>query len=298
LIAGSENPAPAAAARNTGPVARHAAPGAIRRLSSFYRRRIACPVGPDALVLDIGSGDKPHWRADILVDRFPGAEYGAQRSDHPAARLARPLFDTDAADMPFADRVFDYAICSHVLEHVPDPGAVIDEMVRVAKAGYIEVPRVTSAKIIDFPSHLWWCDLVGDELIFTAKRSKQFDPDIERFVTEPTVHREILRVLDRNFDACVVRLSWSGSVRYRVIGEPDEALVNGIANGDPVHHRRFEAAVSSVLTAALTVPMAKRRHRPTYNQLVKPDLRLDVDRQMTPGVVVSGSEERVTAASA
>ena len=42
--------------------------------------------------------------------------------------------------MPFADKTFDYAICSHVLEHVERPDTVIAELTRVAKAGYIEVP--------------------------------------------------------------------------------------------------------------------------------------------------------------
>ena len=52
---------------------------------SFHRRRIAIPVGADALVLDVGSGDKPHWRADVLLDRYVGAEHGGQRSGRAAA---------------------------------------------------------------------------------------------------------------------------------------------------------------------------------------------------------------------
>jgi hypothetical protein len=38
------------------------------RLRSFRRRRIDLPVGPGDLVLDVGSGDKPSWRADVLLD--------------------------------------------------------------------------------------------------------------------------------------------------------------------------------------------------------------------------------------
>src|SRR6188474_1671485 len=68
-----------------------------RRLASFHRRRIAIPVGPDSLVLDVGSGDKPHWRADVLLDRYVDAVYGGQRSGRAAARITRPMFDADAA---------------------------------------------------------------------------------------------------------------------------------------------------------------------------------------------------------
>ncbi|MGZ4764730.1 MAG: hypothetical protein ACXVH5_03180, partial [Ilumatobacteraceae bacterium] len=78
----------------------------VERLRSFYRRRISIPVDHTALVLDVGSGDKPHWRADVLLDRYIGSEHAGQRSGGERARVDRPLFDADAADMPFADQVF------------------------------------------------------------------------------------------------------------------------------------------------------------------------------------------------
>ncbi len=100
----------------------------LTALRVFHQRRIAVPVTDDALVLDVGSGDKPSWRADVLLDRYAGAEHSAQRSGRAAARVSRPLFDADAADMPFRDDAFDYAICSNLLEHVADPVAVAAEL--------------------------------------------------------------------------------------------------------------------------------------------------------------------------
>src|SRR6188768_2734862 len=97
----------------------------VAKLRSFHRRRIRVPVDEHALVLDVGSGDKPSWRADVLLDRYVDASHAGQRSGTGAARVSRPLFDGDAAAMPFADGAFDYTICSNLLEHVPDPGAVI-----------------------------------------------------------------------------------------------------------------------------------------------------------------------------
>jgi hypothetical protein len=35
----------------------------------FVERRISVPVHDDDVVLDVGSGDKPSWRADVLLDR-------------------------------------------------------------------------------------------------------------------------------------------------------------------------------------------------------------------------------------
>ena len=79
---------------------------AARLVPSPTRRH---PGRRHGLVLDVGSGDKPHWRADVLVDRYVGAEHGGQRSGRAAAAVSRPLFDAEASAMPFADGAFDYA---------------------------------------------------------------------------------------------------------------------------------------------------------------------------------------------
>src|SRR3546814_20859118 len=56
-------------------------------------------------------------------------------------------------------------------------------MMRVARSGYIEVPLAASSKIIDFPSHLWWCRLdrstTPPTLVFEAKTTPYFDAEIQ-----------------------------------------------------------------------------------------------------------------------
>jgi SAM-dependent methyltransferase len=249
-----------------------------RRLASFHRRRIAIPVGPDAVVLDVGSGDKPHWRADVLLDRYVDAAYGGQRSGRAAARISRPMFDADAAAMPFADNVFDYVICSHVLEHVPDPAAVVAEMTRVGRAGYIEVPEAASAKILDFPSHLWWCRLADDgerqTLVFTAKQGRAFDPEIAEYIQRSGVEQRLAKLLDAEFDFRVVSLPWTGSVEVRIEGSLDPAFVAEALAVD-AHHQVGQSLVTRALTTALTIPRrGQRRRRPIeFDQVVKPELR-------------------------
>ena len=44
-------------------------------VNSFIQRRVKIDVGPTDLVLDIGSGDKPHWRADVLLDKHPSESF-------------------------------------------------------------------------------------------------------------------------------------------------------------------------------------------------------------------------------
>ncbi len=251
------------------------------QLRSFYRRRIAIPVTSSSLVLDVGSGDKPHWRADVLVDRFPEAEHAIQRSGSESARTPRPLFDADVTDMPFADKVFDYVICSHLLEHVLDPGAAIREMVRVSKAGYIEVPRAASAKIIDFPSHLWWCRYDGGELSFEAKQFHEVDAEKESFVRQPNIERELNALIDRHFDDWVISVAWRDELLYRVIGTVDPVLVAQVASAD-VHHKNIETFATRVLTRAFALPLrGKRRRGPVlFDSIVKPALRTGVPHEL------------------
>lgn len=244
------------------------------QLRSFKRRRIDIPVDEHALVLDIGSGDKPHWRADVLLDRFVGAEHGGQRSGRAEATVDRPLFDSDAARMPFADGVFDYVICSHVLEHVVDPGAVIDEIVRVGRAGYIEVPEAASAKIVDFPSHLWWCTIDHGTLVFTAKQQPYFDPDIERFLVTSGMREPVAKLLDRNLDHRVIELAWSQRVDYVVRGTPPIEMISHATAAHPPH-RGMDAMVNRTLTAVYSTPQrGKRRRQPiAFDDLVQPQWR-------------------------
>jgi SAM-dependent methyltransferase len=249
----------------------------------FVERRIAVPVGDDDLVLDVGSGDKPSWRADVLLDRYAGAEFASQRSGRAAARVSRPLFDADAADMPFADGAFDYAICSNLLEHVTDPVAVAAELTRVAKAGYIEVPEAASAKIVDFPSHLWWCRL--DEsgpgaptLVMTAKATSYHDAEINAYIDRAGVRRSLDAVLNSRFEHRVIQLHWSGEVRLRIEGELEPAFA-AEAMAAEGHQRTWEAVVVQWLTSALTFRTRARRRRIAvrYNQVVKPEHRLPGD---------------------
>lgn len=250
----------------------------LSQVRLFVERRIDLPIPDDALVLDVGSGDKPSWRADVLLDRYIDATYAGQRSGTGAARVTRPLFDGDAAAMPFADGAFDYTICSNLLEHVPDPSAVIEELMRVSRAGYIEVPEAGSAKIVDFPSHVWWIRL--DEstdpatLTFEPKRSRWSDPEIGRYFDRTGLDREVAKVLDSRFEDRVVMLHWQDRITYRVDGDVPPDFMEA-ALGQPGHTKDFRArvilAATDVLTWRRRSPLRARTIR--YDDIVKPELR-------------------------
>lgn len=271
------------------PRARLAGVPLVEQLRSFHRRRIALPVSDGDLVLDVGSGDKPSWRADVLVERYLGAEHAGQRSGGDEARVTRPLFDADADDLPFADGAFDYVICSHVLEHVPDPAKVVAELTRVARAGYIEVPEAASAKIVDFPSHLWWVRLdestTPQALVFTAKSAPYFDAEIHDYLQRSGLERRITNVLDSRFDHRIISLPWENTVNVRVEGQVSDDLLKHALHAD-THHRTTETLAARTLTSALTYRQRRRRPPPKnhYNDVVKPEHQREDNPLLKPGI--------------
>lgn len=111
-------------------------------------RLIGERVGADALVLDVGGGARPFPRADWVIDILPYEARGMLGWDGdprderfgPGSWVCRDICDREP--WPFADRQFDFAVCSHTLEDVRDPVWVSMELERVAAAGYIEVPTL------------------------------------------------------------------------------------------------------------------------------------------------------------
>lgn len=97
-------------------------------------------------VVEIGCGDGAllgELAARGLARALDGFELSA-----PAAELARKrsipgagrIEAYDGAHVPAADGAYDLAVLSHVVEHVPDPPAVLAEAARVARWVLVEVP--------------------------------------------------------------------------------------------------------------------------------------------------------------
>ena len=108
----------------------------IVRLCSGYERRE---------VLEIGCGDGAILERLALTGfgaRFTGLEISAsavravQEKNIPGASVE--LFD--GYELRFADKQFDLAILSHVVEHVEHPRRLIEEAARAARKVFVEVP--------------------------------------------------------------------------------------------------------------------------------------------------------------
>lgn len=122
----------------------------------------------DWLVLDIGSGHNPHPRADVIVDRYITDEDDvAGRSGREVALSDGALFVlADGNALPFADNTFDFAICSHVLEHIPSIDSFCSELNRVAAAGYIETPSKLAELLRHAHYHIWFVSTTTNGLLF------------------------------------------------------------------------------------------------------------------------------------
>lgn len=82
-------------------------------------------------LLDIGCGRKPY--RELLTG--PGSRVDSYVGlDIPSDRYPQPDVTWDGGAMPFSDGSFDCAIATEVLEHCPDPGALLAESARVLRS--------------------------------------------------------------------------------------------------------------------------------------------------------------------
>jgi hypothetical protein len=137
-------------------------------------QRIRRDVPDDALVLDVGGWAIPYDRADWVIDLMPYETRGLYAKGPPGdERFTAETWvvqDICAREpWPFADGQFAFAVCAHTLEDLRDPIWVCEEMARVARAGYIELPgraQETTWRIqgdwSGWSHHRWLCDVDQD----------------------------------------------------------------------------------------------------------------------------------------
>jgi SAM-dependent methyltransferase/uncharacterized protein YbaR (Trm112 family) len=122
-------------------------------------------IGPNDLVLDVGSGHSPNPRSDILCDRY--IEDDTERGG--SIRVDRPLIVADGHNLPFKDKAFDYVIASHIIEHMDDPARFCSELARVAKRGFIASPTELAEHMFYWSFHKWYVNKLGNRLVLHPK---------------------------------------------------------------------------------------------------------------------------------
>ena len=190
---------------------------------------------PEDLVLDVGAWASPFNRAQWILDAEPFETRGYYRTfGAPASQGGeREWFSKDTwvqrdicgrEPWPFADKQFDFVVCSHTLEDIRDPLWVCSELIRVGKAGYVEVPsRVFESSlgmerpnIAGLSHHRWLIDIVGNEITFLQKYH--------------LIHSDWRYNIPRSYlasrprEAAVQWLWWKGEFRF------SETTIHGLDN--------------------------------------------------------------------
>ena len=190
--------------------------------------RIVDRLGPDDLVLDIGGWGRPFTRADWVLDLMPYDTRGRWGRDGPGEERfsADTWVQRDICDRepyPFEDGHFDFVVCSHTLEDVRDPVYVCGEMVRIGRAGYVEVPSRLEEQSYGFQGpwvgwghHHWLVDVTDGGIEFVFKHHILHGRETDHF---PPGFQEALPPERR-----VQALWWEGSFEYgeRVFVGPGE----------------------------------------------------------------------------
>lgn len=132
-------------------------------------------------VLEIGPGSTPNSRSNAFLElSFDSnenkvAQRGGALSD--ANFKGRPVYNYQGGKFPFEDDQFDYAICSHVIEHVEHPSSFLSEVFRVAGGrGYLEYPLITYEYLYNFDVHLHFVkyDFTARVLKYLPKKDTPF----------------------------------------------------------------------------------------------------------------------------
>lgn len=120
------------------PRAKSRAPLWLRRLFSVNSSRqrlmlenqaFAASVPAGALVLDAGSGEAP-YKPLLAHCRYESADFELVDKSY-----AKSTYVCDLRAIPVEDQRFDAILFNQVMEHVPEPKAVLNELRRVLKPG-------------------------------------------------------------------------------------------------------------------------------------------------------------------
>lgn len=175
------------------------------------------------MVLDAGCGGQPLPWAKVHIDK--DLNDGNDRDGKPVPRQMN-IIQADICSMPFADKIFDWALCIHVLEHVASPEKACEELMRVARRGFIETPWKGSEIFAGYPSHRWLISLDCNTLVFEQRT--YIENPFENFMMAQAQGNKAFGNLctDVFRNVTCIQFVWEGPFKYRVERASDDKAFN------------------------------------------------------------------------
>lgn len=206
----------------------------------FFPERIT-GIKPTDRVLDIGPGAHPHARADVLLEMtFSDPEEYKNQFGHDQPLVTdKEVVYYDGITFPFADQAFDYVICTHVLEHVPNVAQFLSEVFRVGKRGYFEYPLAYYDLLYNINAHVNFVKRTDGALRYMKKS----DTALNQFLP---LQQQLLQSLDKG--------------HTQLVDELKDLFMEGFEWDAPFPHEQVHA-VAAVCHAEAPIP-ERRAMRP------------------------------------
>ena len=172
----------------------------IKRTSKTHIEKILSQ-NPNWKVLDIGCGYGANEYATTISDILDLSDHYRDKS----------FVKITEKKLPFKDKEFDFVIASHVAEHVEDISFFLNELSRVGRKGYIEVPTKLEDNLVfeNKKAHIW--HLLFDDVNNQLNISKKIQ------YIEPVLTVSTMKKFNNYFrESLVIELYWEDSIEFNI----------------------------------------------------------------------------------
>ena len=115
-----------------------------------------------------------------------------------------------------------------MLEHSRNPRRFLEEMQRVAKGGYIEMPDAFMERINPYPDHRLEINVRQGWLIIRKKREWQIDPDVVELYEDRVKEIITKQVIPAHPFVFHIRYYWQDEINFKIINPEVEMMPHSI----------------------------------------------------------------------